>query len=265
MLTIGVLASVAQGLGWDRMSEADRALVLEMWMPTPDQAAAQLALARGSYFEVVAHNASFVFMTQTFFFVAFFLWRCGGMMLLGMALFKAGFLDGSRPAHVYRTAAMVCLPLGLALAWYGVAQLERIRFAMPERTFFDMWNYAGAVLASVGYASVLLLMVKHQAFRGLRRALAAVGQMALTNYLLQSLIAAVFVGWGLGLGGRLDYAGQFIIVVSIWALQLAVSPIWLRQYRFGPAEWVWRSLTYWKRQPMRRETRRGATGVVARA
>jgi uncharacterized protein len=79
--------------------------------------------------------------------------------------------------------------------------------------------------------------------------------MALSNYLLQSIITSVvFLGWGLGLAGRFDYAGQLLIVAAIWSLQLALSPVWLRRYRFGPAEWFWRSLTYWKRQPMRRDT-----------
>jgi uncharacterized protein len=163
-------------------------------------------------------------------------------------------------------AAATCIPIGLALAWYGVIELERVRFAMPERTIRDVWNYIGAVLASVGYAAVLILMVKRRLFAGARKALAAVGQMALTNYLLQSVITSVlFLGWGFGLVGRLDYAGQLVVVAAVWALQLVVSPLWLRQYRFGPAEWFWRSLTYWKRQPMRRDTPRSArpAGVVA--
>jgi uncharacterized protein len=66
--------------------------------------------------------------------------------------------------------------------------------------------------------------------------------------------SVLFLGWGLGLAGRFDYAEQLIVVAAICAFQLAVTPLWLARYRFGPAEWVWRSLTYWKRQPMRRGT-----------
>jgi uncharacterized protein len=89
--------------------------------------------------------------------------------------------------------------------------------------------------------------------------------MALSNYLLHSLIASlVFLGWGFGRAGRFDYAEQLGFVVAVWALQLAASPIWLRRYRFGPAEWLWRSLTYGKRQPMRRETPQSPySGAVA--
>lgn len=80
--------------------------------------------------------------------------------------------------------------------------------------------------------------------------------MAFTNYLLQSVITSVvFLGWGFGLAGRFDYAQQLIVVAAIWAFQLVVSEPWLGRYRFGPAEWLWRSLTYWQVQPMRRGAR----------
>jgi uncharacterized protein len=76
--------------------------------------------------------------------------------------------------------------------------------------------------------------------------------------------AIVFLGWGFGLVGRLDYAGQLMFVAAVWMVQLIVSPLWLRHFRFGPAEWLWRSLTYWRRQPMRRvSTNEQYSGPVA--
>src|SRR5262245_710696 len=177
-LAIGVLLSIGQGMAWETMPDANRAAALEIWMPTPEQMSEQLTQMRGSYMDVISHRAMFVFMGQTMYFVFFFFWRCGGMMLLGMALYKWGFLDGRRPIRDYAIAAAVCLPIGLALAWYGTVALERIRFAMPQRTVADLWNYVGAVLVSVGYAALLIVMVKRGALAGLRRALAAVGQMA---------------------------------------------------------------------------------------
>ena len=199
-------------------------------------------------------------------FLTFFLWRCSGMMLLGMALYKWGFLDGSRPTRTYALTASFCLPIGLALCTYGALELDRAGFALPERIILDLWNYAGAIFVSIGYAALIILAVKHGALSGLRRALAAVGQMALTNYLLHSIVASVlFLGWGFGLAGQFDYAEQLAIVVAIWAVQLALSPVWLAHYRFGPAEWLWRSLTYWQRQPLRREAHRSPSlgGAVA--
>ena len=146
-------------------------------------------------------------------------------------------------------------------------EMDSIGFAMPDRLLLDLWNYTGAVFTSVGYAAMLILAVKLDALGGLRRRLAAVGQMALTNYLFHSVITAIiFLGWGLGFAGRLDYAGQLYVVAAIWIVQLVLSPIWLARYRFGPAEWLWRSLTYWKRQPLRRDTTPSGVGnVPARA
>jgi uncharacterized protein len=262
-LTVGAALNIGHGISWETMSETDRAAEAKFFMPTPEQTQQQLAAMLGSYTQVVASRAPFVFMAQTLYFLVFFLWRCAGMMMLGMALYKWGFLDGRLSAGTYRRTAAVCLLLGLSLASYGIVTLESIRFAMPQRTVADTWNYVGAVLASVGYAAVLILLIKLDAFAGLRRRLAAVGQMAFSNYLFQSMAASVlFLGWGLGLAGRFDYAEQLIVVAAICAFQLAVTPLWLARYRFGPAEWVWRSLTYWKRQPMRRGTTPSAAAGV---
>ena len=253
-LSVGALLNVGHGLTWDSMPESQRAQEAQFFMPSPEQTQEQLSKMLGSYAGVVAHRAPFVFMAQTLYFVAFFLWRCAGMMMLGMALYKWGFLDGRLSPGTYARTAAVCLVLGLSLAAFGVAQLEQVAFAMPQRTIADLWNYAGSALASVGYASALILVVRRGAAEGLRRRLAAVGQMALSNYLFQSVASSVlFLGWGLGLAGRFDYFQQLFIVAAIWAVQLAVSPVWLTRHRFGPAEWVWRSLTYWQRQPMRKD------------
>jgi uncharacterized protein len=266
LLAVGILSSIGHGWAWESMPEAQRAQELELFMPTPEQASEQLEAMKGSYFEVVSHRALFVLMTQTMFFLMFFFWRCGGMMLLGMSLYKFGFLDGRRSERAYLLTAALCLPIGLGLAWVGITELERIRFGIPQRAIVDVWNYVGAVLASVGYAATLILVVKRRALSGLRRALAAVGQMALTNYLTHSIVTSfLFLGWGLGLAGRYDYAGQLVIVLIIWAVQLVVSPVWLRHFQFGPAEWCWRSLTYWKAQPMLRTPAPSARPIGAGA
>jgi len=195
-------------------------------------------------------------MFETMFFLLFFLWRCGGMMLLGMSLYKSGFLEGRLPSSTYARVALIATPVGLAIAFIGALELERVAYAMPIRAAVDLWNYVGAVIVSIGYAATLIWIVKHGKMAGVRRRLAAVGQMALSNYLFHSLTASVlFLGWGFGLAGRFDYAAQLLIVVAIWMVQVIVSPIWLRSFRFGPAEWLWRTLTYGRVQPMRREER----------
>jgi uncharacterized protein len=260
-LAVGATLTGVHGLTWEVMSPEDRAQQLAIMSPTPAQAQEQLALMRGSYADAVVHRVPFALMAQTIFFLMFFLWRCGGMMLLGMALYKSGFLEGKWPSRTYAVTAIAASTVGLSLAAYGVVQLERVGFAMPQRAVIDLWNYTGSILASVGYSAALLLVVKHQILAPLRRRLAAVGQMALSNYLFQSIATAIiFLGWGFGLVGRFDYAEQLVVVAAIWIVQLVVSPQWLAHFRFGPAEWLWRSLTYWRRQPMRRHVS-GATRI----
>jgi uncharacterized protein len=245
MLAVGAVLAVVHWLAWDSMSDADRAAELELMMPTREQALGHVDLMLGSYARFVAESAPGTFLFETMFFVLFFLWRCGGMMLLGMSLYKSGFLDGRLASSTYARVALTATPVGLLLAFIGALELDRVAFAMPIRAVIDLWNYVGAVFTSIGFAATIVWMVKRGALAGLRRRLAAVGQMALSNYLFHSVAASVlFLGWGFGLAGRFDYAAQLLVVVSIWIVQLIVSPIWLRNFRFGPAEWLWRTLTY---------------------
>jgi uncharacterized protein len=237
MLAIGAALAIVHWLTWDSMSAADRAAELELMMPTREQALGHLSLMLGSYTSFVAGSAPGTFMFETMYFLMFFFWRCGGMMLLGMSLFKSGFLDGRLSSSTYARVALIATPVGLVLAFIGALELERVAYAMPIRAAVDLWNYAGAVFASIGYAATLIWIVKRGTLVGLRRRLAAVGQMAFSNYLFHSI----------------DYAAQLLIVVAIWMVQLTVSPIWLRRFRFGPAEWLWRTLTYGRAQPMRQE------------
>jgi uncharacterized protein len=254
MLAIGAALAVVHWLTWASASEASRAAELELMMPTREQATGHLALMLGSYVKFVAGSAPSTFMFETMFFVLFFLWRCGGMMLLGMSLYKSGFLEGRLSSSTYARVALIATPVGLGLAFIGALELDRVAYALPVRAVVDLWNYTGAVFASIGYAATIIWLVKRRAMAGLRRRLAAVGQMALSNYLFHSITASVlFLGWGFGLAGRFDYAAQLLIVAAIWIVQLIVSPIWLQNFRYGPAEWLWRSLTYGRAQPMRQE------------
>jgi uncharacterized protein len=162
-------------------------------------------------------------------------------------------IKASRQDGTYIRTAAACLVIGLGLSSYGVTVLESVDYALPARMLADLWNYTGSVFTSVGYASVLLLIVRRRWLAGLRRRLAAVGQMAFSNYLFQSVATSVmFLGWGFDLTGRFNYAEQLLVVAAIWLFQLVVSPVWLTRFRFGPAEWLWRSLTYGRRQPMSR-------------
>lgn len=100
-----------------------------------------------------------------------------------------------------------------------------------------------------------LIMVLHKSgwFRWFFALMQPVGQMAFTNYLLQSMICGlIFYGVGFGLFGKRQRYELYYVVAGVWLFQIIVSNLWLRSFRFGPMEWLWRSLTYWKLQPFRK-------------
>jgi uncharacterized protein len=111
----------------------------------------------------------------------------------------------------------------------------------------------GAPLLSLAYASAICLLALRPAWHRVLHALAPVGQMALTNYLLESIIATlIFYGYGLGLFGQVGPALGLVLTVVIFLLLIPFSHWWMKRFRYGPAEWLWRSMTYLKLQPMRR-------------
>jgi uncharacterized protein len=148
----------------------------------------------------------------------------------------------------------IALTVGIPVILYGT----RRDFANGwdfRYSFFHgaQFNYWGSILVSLGWVSAMMLASRVAALLVLTRRLAAVGRMAFTNYILHTAICTtVFYGHGFGLFGKVDRTGQFAIVLAIWALQLVISPIWLKYFLFGPLEWLWRSLTYWQWEPFTR-------------
>jgi len=112
-------------------------------------------------------------------------------------------------------------------------------------------EWLGVPPLSFGYAAIIVLLVRSPRWRRWLSPLAAVGRTALTNYLLQTLVCTtLFYGYGFGLFGKVGPAAGLLLSVAIYIAQLPLSVWWLRHFRFGPAEWLWRSLTYMRLQPM---------------
>lgn len=169
------------------------------------------------------------------------------VMMMGLGLFKAGFLTGRAPRWIYGVL------IGLAalnLAVLGVTEwIERGQPPAAAPTG-GLAEAAGsfAPLIALGYASVVILGGR------LFRLLEPVGRMAFSNYLAQTLIMTTlfYMPWGPGLFGRMSPAALWAVVAAVWATQLVWSPLWLARFRWGPLEWVWRSLTAGRRLPLRR-------------
>ena len=260
MVTVVVALWLAVGLSIPSWPEAERAAMEADWSPPPVELAAETAAFRGGWLDQMPYRAREALGLQTMVFLVYFLWRAGGLMLVGMALYRLGVLSASRSSAFYRRTAAVGLAAGLPLAAVGIAYNVNAGFSL-ERSMFQgtLFNYVGSLGVFMGYLALVMLAVQSDLLPRLQRRLAATGRMALTNYIAQSVLCALFFyGHGLGMFGRVSAVGQAVVVVAVWGLQLAWSPWWLRRFRFGPLEWLWRTLTYMRRQPFRAE--QGAEG-----
>ena len=174
------------------------------------------------------------------------------LMMLGLGLFKSGWLLGRAPTWTYAATAL-CGGLFLAaLGWAGWIDQSNGPAPSAAGVVHETLK-AFAPLATLGYAAVIILA----ATRGPRliaAILAPVGRMAFTNYLSQSLILASLFYWpgGLHWMGQMGPAEWWRVVLAVWALQLLWSPLWLHFFRYGPFEWMWRSLVAGSPSPFRR-------------
>lgn len=225
--------------------------------PDPKKDAKELKEMRGNYGTVFAHllpRNSRIETNETY----FGSWDMLLMMLIGMALLQWGFFSNKLSTSAYALTLLFGYGIGIPISWFyvhsQVGWIQHVGATVDNyRTIpFQLYDIRRVLLA-LGHASLVILIYRSQLVPWLMRALTAVGQMAFTNYLMQSILCTLFFyGYGLGYYGKLAYHQLYYVVGAIWLFQLILSPIWLTYFRFGPFEWVWRSLTYWHPQPMRR-------------
>jgi len=170
------------------------------------------------------------------------------MMVVGMALFKLNILDGKKDIRFYIRMMSICFLVGLSINTYEVWMITNSNMDILETNPYLRSTYHfGRLFMALGYIGLIVVLMKIDKFSSLRLRLACVGKMALTNYLMHSVIALfIFSGAGFGLLGKLTWSQLYLIVPLIWALQLYISPLWLKYFNFGPVEWLWRLLTYLK-------------------
>ncbi len=225
--------------------------IAAQWQPAEAAIREQVATYRGGWLDQMSHRVSSSFQRQTSGFIGQSFWRVGGVMLLGMALYKKGVLTDERSTAFYRRLVAGGV-VGVGIVVAGVAYVEANDWSAGAALYWRQFNYVGSLLVAGGYVGLVTLFVRWRGEGLATRALAAVGRTAFTNYLLQTVVATtIFYGHGLGLFGSVSRVEAMGIVVAIWAVQVPLSVLWLRYFRFGPVEWVWRTLTYGEAQPMR--------------
>ena len=196
--------------------------------------------------QLVEHGA------EPFLSIFFFGWETLAYMLFGMAALKTGFFRGEWTAARYRKVALIGLALTLPLYATAAWANWSAGFTMESTILYSM--AATTPLRPVivfAYAALIILAFRHGGWLADR--VAAAGRAAFTNYLGTSiLMTALFYGWGLGLYGSLTRVELYLPVLGMWALMLLWSKPWLERFRYGPFEWLWRSLARLELQPMRK-------------
>jgi uncharacterized protein len=253
MLMIGSGIYLVSGFSMRFWPEGDlRQFEAEMWNPPAVKAAEEIEIYRGGWLKQLPDRMSTAAAMETQVFLFFFFWRAGSLMLIGMALFKMGVLSSLRSSRFYATLIGLACAVGLPVITYGVYRNFESGWTVDRFFLGAQYNYWASLLVALGWVGVVMLLCRKKILQWLTQRLAAVGRMALSNYLLESILCTtVFYGHGLGLFGQVSRAGQILVVIPVWIVLMTVSPLWLRRFRYGPFEWLWRSLTYWTILPIR--------------
>lgn len=225
---------------------------LEQQFASPAVIEEEIETKKSGYIDNFVAAASINIFIQTLVFLTNNVWDVLSMMLLGMACWKWGLFDASRSMDFYTKLTLIsfaiAIPVNLVETMTFINSGFAHHWAPGARPSYDV----GRLSLAFGYIGLIMMICKSGVLTAFRKGMAAVGQMALTNYLSQSIICNfVFMGFGLGLVGELPRHQVYYVVFGVWIFQLVFSVFWLKSYRFGPAEWLWRSLTYKKMQPMR--------------
>jgi uncharacterized protein len=241
---------------------------LESWrelektlIPNREDARENTRKMKSDYATVASHIRPLAWKVETIV-LPIEIWDSLALMLLGLALYQWGFLSGQWSNREYTQVMAIGYAIGLPLAIYSFyhsylyhpnleAGLRRMELVPVEwvRLIYPFQR----ICLVMAHVAAIILLYKAKYAQTLFRCLEAVGQMALTNYIMQSVICTLFFfGYGLNYYAELEFYQIYFVVFAVWTLQLIVSPLWLRFFLFGPLEWAWRSLTYWRIQPLMR-------------
>jgi uncharacterized protein len=227
----------------------------DFWAPTAEQLQRETLAFQGGWLSQMPERAGNALDFHLSDLWLWGVWRASGNMLIGMALLKWRVVTGELPQNFYRDLAVIGFGFGLPLIVAGVASMS-VHDWETFHSFFiaGQFNYWASLLVALGWIGFTISLFHVGFARGLTARLIAVGRTAFTCYILTSLICTfVFYGHGLGFYGHVSRAGQFAVTLAVWITLLIAAPWWLERFRFGPLEWLWRTLTYGERQPLRRE------------
>ena len=231
----------------------------DSWRPDGELAEWELGVYRDGYWAQMEHRVPTTFEFQTVGFLTWGAWRVMGLMLIGMAFFKWMIFGAYRSRGFYWRMLLIGLGAGLSIEAVGMYYQVKRDWDVSVMIPGVLFTYFASLFTASGYLAAVMLIHRSGFFPTLQRKLSAVGRMAFTNYLTQTLICTLFFyGHGLGLFGYFERWEQLLFVIGVWGLQMVWSDLWLKRFNNGPLEWLWRCATYLKVMPLRK----GQTGLV---
>jgi uncharacterized protein len=186
-----------------------------------------------------------------FFFGIALLWRTLGLFMIGAALFRSGVVTGASPA-TWRRVSAIGLGIGLPLSVLATVLQAREIQGLSDWRWPEWLHVASAFPLAIGFGARVMLNEKIGRRRWWYSRMESAGRMALTNYVGQSLLMALLAErWGFGLYGRLSGPQLTALAFTVFAVLASLSHAWLRHFRMGPLEWLWRCGSYWRWLPNR--------------
>jgi uncharacterized protein len=217
-------------------------------------------IKQGSWFDQLKMNISGFFFRYNYLFFVSRIPKVLGVFLIGYALGKSDFYKNivQHKKIIYTIIAaglLLGIPANFYLARY-ITYFNSDYFSLKTKGLYQTIFYAlGVVPLAFAYVGMFMLSFQTNAGKKILSVLAPVGKMAFSNYIMQSLVGNfVFLGAGLGYMGQLGPVYYTLLGISVFIIQIILSTLWLKYFNYGPVEWLWRSATYKKWQPMRKIT-----------
>lgn len=221
--------------------------------PSPEKIKEDMANHHQGYFGMVQYLAPANQTQETTVAYRHKLWDALAMIFLGMAFYKWDMLQATRSNRFYWLLALLGYGIGLTVNYFETRHVLVHQFSVHAQEQSYLTYNLGRVFTTFGHIALIMLFIKSGWLNFLQQAFKATGQMAFSNYIGQTIICNfIFLGYGLSLYGKLQRYELYYVVLGVWVFQLVFSSIWLHFFRFGPLEWLWRSLTYWKIQPLQK-------------
>lgn len=219
--------------------------------PTVDKLENRVGNMQSGYFSAVKEMAKDSYYFESEYHYRHHYFDILSMMLLGMALLRLRVLQAERSLRFYALLMLLGYGIGIPInIWETKTYIES---GFDLITYYELLRTydLGRIPIMLGHVGLIMLFFRSGMFKFLQHSLMAVGRMALSNYLLQTIIAnIIFIGFAQY--GRMQRYELYYIVLAIWVFQVVSSTIWLKYFAFGPFEWLWRSLTYRKVQPFKK-------------